>query len=189
MKRRFEEVEVTSRVQWRRWLAANHEQTESIWLVVYKKHQPSLHLAYDDIVEEALCFGWIDGLTRKLDADRTMLLLSPRKPKSTWSRLNKERVRKLVKRRLMTDAGRAKVDRARRDGSWNILDDVEALVIPDDLAQALRKNPRAKAHFDAFPPSSRKGILWWIKSAKRDATRRKRIAETVRRAARNERAR
>ena len=183
-----ERVEVTSRAAWRRWLTRHHRQSESIWLVTYKKHRPSLHVSYDEIVEEALCFGWIDSLPRKLDEDRTMLRLSPRKPKSMWSRLNKTRVQKLVSEERMTPAGLAKIEAAKQDGSWVVLDDVEDLVVPDDLAKALSKNKRAKRYFDAFPPSAVKGILWWIKSAKRDATRARRIQETVRLAAMNVRA-
>ena len=183
-----ERVEVTSRAEWRRWLTRNHRQSESIWLITYKKHCPSLHVSYDEIVEEALCFGWIDSQPRKLDEDRTMLRLSPRKPKSMWSRLNKTRVRKLVSEQRMTPAGLAKIEAAKQDGSWVVLDEVEDLVVPDDLAKALAKNQRAKRHFDAFPPSAVKGILWWIKSAKREATRERRIKETVRLAAMNVRA-
>ena len=184
----LEKVEVTSRAQLRRWLEQHHEQEESIWLVTYKKHCTSRYLSYNDIVEEALCFGWIDSRTRKLDDDRTMLRLSPRKPKSLWSRVNKRRVQHAIREKQMTDAGLAKIERAKKDGSWTILDDVEDLVIPPDLADALSKSSQAKRHFDAFPPSAVKGILWWIKSAKRDATRQKRIAETVKLAKNNVRA-
>ncbi|MEL6613742.1 MAG: YdeI/OmpD-associated family protein [Bacteroidota bacterium] len=173
-------VEVTSRAAWRAWLAANHEQPEGIWLVTYKKHTGDRYVDYDSIVEEALCFGWIDSLPRKLDADRTMLYLSPRKPKSIWSRLNKTRVDALEEAGLMTDVGRAKIEAAKTSGSWTIYDSVEDLLVPDDLRDALAREPDAAAAFDAFSDSSKKGVLWWIKSAKRDATRAKRIAETVR---------
>ena len=183
--KQFEQVEVTSREQWRTWLTNHHTQTESIWLVTYKKHTGSRYLAYDDIVEEALCFGWIDSLPRKFDADRTMLLLSPRRPKSPWSKLNKDRVAKILSQGLMTPAGQVKIDRAKADGSWSFLDDVEALVIPDDLADALAKNSKAKQYFAAFSPSSKKGILQWIKSAKRANTRQRRIEKTVDLAAQN----
>ena len=183
--KQFEQVEVTSREQWRTWLTNHHTQTESIWLVTYKKHTGSRYLAYDDIVEEALCFGWIDSLPRKFDADRTMLLLSPRRPKSPWSKLNKDRVAKILSQGLMTPAGQVKIDRAKADGSWSFLDDVEALVIPDDLADALAENSKAKQYFEAFSPSSKKGILQWIKSAKRANTRQRRIEKTVDLAAQN----
>lgn len=183
--KQFEQVEVTSREQWRTWLANNHTQTDSIWLVTYKKHTGSRYLSYDAIVEEALCFGWIDSLPRKLDSDRTMLLLSPRRPKSPWSKLNKDRVTQMLNQGLMTPSGQAKIERAKADGSWTFLDDVEALIIPDDLASALGTNPQAKMYFEAFSPSSKKGILQWIKSAKQSKTREKRILKTVELAAQN----
>lgn len=183
--KQFEQVEVTSRKQWRGWLANNHSQTDSIWLVTYKKHTGSRYLPYDTIVEEALCFGWIDSLPRKLDAERTMLLLSPRRPKSPWSKLNKDRVTKMLALGLMTPAGQEKINQAKVDGSWTFLDDVEALIIPDDLATALNTNSQAKHYFAAFSPSAKKGILQWIKSAKQVSTREKRITKTVELAAQN----
>ena len=183
--KQFEQVEVLSREQWRTWLTNNYTQTDSIWLVTYKKHTGSRYLPYDDIVEEALCFGWIDSLPRKLDTDRTMLLLSPRRPQSPWSQLNKDRVTKMLGQNLMTPAGLKKIDQAKADGSWSFLDDVEALIIPSDLAAALETNLQAKTYFEAFSPSSKKGILQWIKSAKQTATREKRIKKTVESAAQN----
>ena len=183
--KQFEQVEVTGRDQWRTWLANNYTQTDSIWLVTYKKHTGSRYLPYDAIVEEALCFGWIDSLPRKLDKDRTMLLLSPRRPKSPWSKLNKDRITKLLEQNLMTPAGIEKIDQAKADGSWSFLDDVEALIIPDDLAAALEENLQAKAYFEAFSSSSKKGILQWIKSAKQITTRENRIKKTVELAAQN----
>lgn len=173
-------VEVTSRAAWRAWLAANHEQPDGIWLVTFKKHTGERYVDYDSIVEEALCFGWIDSLPRKLDADRTMLYLSPRKPKSIWSRLNKTRVDVLEEAGLMTDVGRAKIEAAKADGSWKIYDSVEDLIVPDDLRDALAEEPTAATQFEAFSASSKKGVLWWIKSARRKATRVSRIAKTVR---------
>ncbi len=184
----YQRVEVTSREQWRNWLVDNHQQLESIWLVTYKKHTRDRYLAYDEIVEEALCFGWIDSLPRKLDSERTMLLLSPRRKGSYWSRLNKERVQRLVDLELMTLAGMAKVEQAQADGTWSFLDDVEALVIPDDLAKALAENPTASKYFENFSPSSKKGILQWIKQSKRETTRTKRISETLAKAEKNIRA-
>jgi uncharacterized protein YdeI (YjbR/CyaY-like superfamily) len=185
MMDRFQQVEVTSRGQWRDWLVAHHHQADSIWLVTYKKHAGNRYLPYDAIVEEALCFGWIDSLPRRLDADRTMLLLSPRRPKSAWSKLNKTRVARLMDQGLITPAGLAKIEQAKADGSWTFLDDVEALIIPADLATALAQNPTADAYFEDFSPSAKKGILQWIKSAKQAATRQKRIAKTVEFAAQN----
>ncbi|MDJ0752797.1 MAG: YdeI/OmpD-associated family protein [Ardenticatenaceae bacterium] len=185
MKKQFAQVQVESRAAWRSWLAANYTQTEGIWLVTFKKHVKDKYLPYDDIVEEALCFGWIDSLPRKLDEDRTMLFLSPRRPKSPWSGLNKRRIEKIMAEGLMMPPGQAMIDQAKEDGSWSLYDDIEALVIPPDLAAALEANSAARKYFDRFSDSSKKGILWWIKSAKRPATRQKRIAETVALAAQN----
>jgi uncharacterized protein YdeI (YjbR/CyaY-like superfamily) len=175
----FERVQIESRAELRAWLEANHRREESIWLVTFKKHVADKYVPWDDVVEEALCFGWIDSLPRKLDGERSMLLLSPRRPGSPWSGLNKRRVEKLLAEGLLMPPGLAAIEQAKADGSWTVYDEIEDLVIPDDLAAALAKNETAAANFKAFSDSSKKGILWWIKSAKRAATREKRIAETV----------
>lgn len=181
-------VEITSRREWRSWLRANHEG-ESIWLVTYKQSvRPELHVEYDAVVEEALCFGWVDGQIRKVDAERTKHLLSPRKAGSTWSKLNKDRIAKLERTGLVEPAGRRVVERAKEDGSWTILDDVERLEEPDDLRDALDAVPTARTHWDAFPPSVRKAMLWWIKSAKRLPTRRTRLETVVTEASEGRRA-
>ncbi|MGL6342663.1 MAG: YdeI/OmpD-associated family protein [Waterburya sp.] len=174
-----------TRQEWRSWLESNHSQSLGIWLVTYKKNSGMPYLPYNDIVEEALCFGWIDSLARKLDEQRTMLYVSPRKAKSNWSKANKERIAKLLEQGLMTPTGIAKVEQAKIDGSWSFLDDVEALILPDDLQQALADNHTAERYFTAFPPSVKRGILEWIKNAKQLPTRNKRIAKTVELAAQN----
>lgn len=184
----LERVEVTSRAQWRYWLERNHGRTEGIWLVTWKKADPDKHVGYDAIVEEALCFGWIDSLPRKLDEQRSMLYISPRKPKSVWSKLNKERVAKLIAAKRMTAPGLEAVKTAQANGSWSAIDHVEALAMPDDLARALDAQQAAKKHFHAFPPGTRKNILQWIANARTEATRAKRIAESVALAAKNIRA-
>jgi len=168
----------------RNWLEANHAEADSFWLVSFKKHIKDRYLPYDAIVEELLCYGWVDSRTRRLDDDRTMLLVAPRKPGSTWSASNKKRVAKLEKAGLLAPAGRQKIDDAKRDGSWSFLDDVENLVIPEDLSSALKRNKTAKKEFEAFSKSAKKVILLWIKTAKRSDTRAKRVNETVRLAAR-----
>jgi uncharacterized protein YdeI (YjbR/CyaY-like superfamily) len=177
-------VEVRDRQAWRDWLSEHYEQSESIWLVSYKKHT-AYYLSYDAIVEEALCFGWIDSLPRKLDDERTMLLLSPRKPKSVWSKLNKTRVAELMAQQLIMPAGLAKIEQAQKDGSWTFLDDVEALIIPPDLSAVLAANSEAESYFEKFSPSAKKGILQWIKMAKQQKTRQQRIEKTVAMAAQN----
>jgi uncharacterized protein YdeI (YjbR/CyaY-like superfamily) len=174
-----------TRAEWRAWLEKNHATSPGVWLVYYKKESGWARVSYDDAVEEALCFGWIDNVARALDAERSMLRFSPRKPKSAWSKLNKGRVGRLIRVGLMTPAGLAKINAAKRDGSWSALDVVERLVVPPDLKTALAADPDAARNFDRFPPSSKKIILGWIASAKRPETRAKRVAETARQAAKN----
>ena len=184
------DVRVRTRAEWRGWLAAHHASPDWIWLVYPKKGSAHfVDLAYDAIVEEALCFGWIDSVARGAGADHRCIRLSPRRPGSGWAATNKRRVERLVADGRMTPAGLARIEAAKRDGSWEALDAVERLEVPADLAAALDADPDARRHFDAFPPSARKLALTWIAAAKRPETRAARIAETVRLAARNERRR
>jgi uncharacterized protein YdeI (YjbR/CyaY-like superfamily) len=184
----LERLEVTSREAWRAWLEANHGRPEGVWVVTWKKRPGAAHVRYADLVDEALCFGWIDSLPRTLDADRSMLFVSPRRSGSGWSRINKAKVARLVEAGRMAPPGLARVAAAKADGSWSALDAVETLVPPPDLAAALAADPRAAAFFAAFPPSSRRGILEWILAARRPETRAARVAETVVRAAENRKA-
>ncbi len=172
------------RAAWRAWLTANHAQTVGIWLIYDKKTgaapQP---LTYAAIVEEALCFGWIDATAQKLSATQAMLLLTPRRRRSGWSKLNKSRVQHLTTAGLMTPAGQARIDRAVADGSWTALDAAEALLVPDDLAAALAAVPGATARFARLAASVRKGALQQIGFAKRPETRARRVAAAVQLAA------
>jgi uncharacterized protein YdeI (YjbR/CyaY-like superfamily) len=186
-KQEAPQIAVASRDEWRTWLTLNHRQTGSIWLVTWKKGDPR-YLAYNDIVEEALCFGWVDSLPRKLDDTRSMLLLSPRRKGSAWSKLNKTRAEAMIAAGLMTSAGLAVIEDAKQSGLWTKLDDVDALVTPPDLLEALERNAPAAIHWNAFPRSVRRGVLEWIEQAKRPETRQRRILETAERAQRNERA-
>lgn len=181
----LEHVEVKDRAAWRAWLKRHHTRTEGIWLVRWKKARSDKYIAYEAIVEEALCFGWIDATARPLDHERSLQLICPRKPKSVWSKMNKARVERLITAGRMTPAGLKAIEVARANGAWNSLDEVESLVIPEDLAHALARNKKAKEHFDAFPRSALKYVLLWVTSARTEATRKKRIAETVALAARN----
>ena len=183
------QFEARTRAEWRAWLAANHAQSSGVWLVTFKQHaRPDRDLPYAASVEEALCFGWVDSRADKVDAERSKLWFTPRKPKSAWSKINKERIARLAKSGLMMPAGRHAVAVAKKNGAWRALDEVEALLLPADLKQALSANAKAQTHFTAFPPSAQKGILQWIQSAKQAPTRTKRIEETVTLAARNLRA-
>ncbi len=176
-------LEFRSRREIRDWLKDNHATAEPFWLVTSKKHISDRYIPYGEIVEELLCFGWVDSRTRRLDDDRTMLSVGPRKPGSTWSASNKKRAAELTGKGLMTPAGQVTIDSAKSDGSWTFLDDIENLVIPEDLAKQLKSNKAAKKNFDAFNDSAKKVILLWIKTAKRADTRDKRVQETVRLAA------
>lgn len=181
-------VHPKTRSEWCAWLAKHHQREEGVWLVTYKKGTGKPRIDYNEAVEEALCFGWIDSKPAKLDDERSMLYFAPRKPGSAWSKANKQRVEKLIAAGLMTPAGLAKIEAAKRDGSWYRLDTVEALEIPQDLTEALEAYPNAKQNFEAFPRSVKRAILEWILNAKKLETRAKRIAETARLADKNVRA-
>jgi len=182
-------VHPEDRIAWRRWLEKNHPESRGVWLVTWRKASGRTPLSYNDSVEEALCFGWVDSLGRALDDDRTMLRFTPRKPGSAWSRPNKERVARLEAAGLMAPAGAAAIAVARENGAWTRLDDVEDGVIPPDLQSAFEERPGSREQFDAFPRSARRGILEWIVQAKRPETRARRILETATLAQRGERAR
>ena len=184
----YPRIEVTSRAEWRAWLADNHESSTGIWLVTHKKSEGERYVPYDAVAEEAIAFGWIDGRRRGIDERRTELLITPRRPKSGWSRVNKRRVEELEASGLMTDAGRTVIERAKGNGSWSALDDIENLVEPDDLRAALDGLPPAREHWDAFPRSAKRAILEWIGSAKKPETRERRVTEAARLAAENIRA-
>lgn len=184
----YQRVEVGTAREWRSWLETHHAQVDGAWLVSFKKATGKTAMTYDEAVEQALCFGWVDSLPRKLDAERSMLLFTPRKPTSRWSRPNKERVARMEAAGQMTPAGRSLVEAAQANGSWTALDDVENLVVPDDLADALRELPGAAENWEGFPRSTRRGILEWLLDAKRPATRSKRIAQIAGDAAEGKRA-
>jgi len=179
----LELLEPHDRGEWRAWLERNAGTAPSVWLAIGKKGNTVTTLSYEQAVEEALCFGWIDSTVRKLDEHRFRQLYSRRKPNSTWSRINKERVARLEAEGKMAPAGQAAIEVAKANGSWSALDHVEDLIVPDDLARALASNPRARENFESFSPSARKAFLYWINNVKSPAKRAERIAETVRRAA------
>ena len=170
-----------SRTEWRRWLASNPERRRGLWVVYRKKSSDLAGPTYDDLVDEALCFGWIDSRVRRVDHDRVMQWFSPRRAGGLWSKLNKERAERLVDEGLMTDHGRAAIDAARADGSWFQLDDIDALVVPADLEAALAAAPEARDAYDALSEAAKKQYLWWISSAKRPTTRAARIEGSVER--------
>jgi uncharacterized protein YdeI (YjbR/CyaY-like superfamily) len=177
-----------TRAQWRAWLEVNHASERGVWLCSWRSSTGRPACPYAEVVEEALCFGWIDSTVGTLDAERSLQLVTPRRPRSTWTRLNRRRVAELDAAGLLRDAGRRAVEVAQRNGWWTILDPVEDLEEPDDLAAALDEDGGARAAWDGFPPSARKQMLWWVISAGRPDTRARRIATIVEKAARGERA-
>jgi uncharacterized protein YdeI (YjbR/CyaY-like superfamily) len=183
-----EEVHLETRAQWRDWLAAHHDTDAGVWLVSWKRHTGRPAVGYDDAVCEALAFGWIDSTAGTVDAERSRMYFAPRRRGSGWARSNKQRLEALERDGLMTEAGRRVVRAAQDDGSWTLLDGVEDLVVPPDLAAALDSFPDARRHWDAFPPGARRALLAWIVTAKRPATREKRVAQTAAEAAEGRRA-
>jgi uncharacterized protein YdeI (YjbR/CyaY-like superfamily) len=182
-----ERVYVPDRSAWRKWLRAHRAKSTGIWLVFDKKSSRPDRLKYGDAVEEALCFGWVDSLVRPLDDMQYMQYMSPRKPKSAWSKSNKDRVERLIAQGLMAKPGLAAIELAKKNGSWTEFDAIEALIVPDDLAAALDAKPVAARNFAALPPVRRKQFLYFINNVKRPENRAKRIKEVVQRAAKNQR--
>jgi uncharacterized protein YdeI (YjbR/CyaY-like superfamily) len=164
---------------WRAWLAANHDSTRGVWVASWRKASGREPVAYEELVEEAICFGWIDSTVNVLDDERGLQLMTPRKPRSGWTRLNRQRVDAMEAQGRMTEGGRRAVEVAKANGSWTIYDAVEDLIEPDDLTEALDAHPEARIAWDGFPPSTRKQLLWSIVSARRPETRASRIAKVV----------
>lgn len=176
---RYEHIDMLNRAEWRAWLAANHATSPGVWLIYWKKAGGPGRLSYAEAVEEALCFGWIDSRPGRVDDVRTKITMTPRKAGSAWSTVNKERVERLLGAGLMTPAGQAKIDAGKRDGSWDLYDQIEHLTPPGDLSIALAADEAAGAGYTALSPSRRKAILLWVATAKQPATRARRIAAIV----------
>ncbi len=181
-------VQAESVEQWRAWLVEHHASSSGVWLVSWRAQTGRASVPYVEAVEQALCVGWIDSTARRLDDERTALWFTRRKAGSGWARTNKERVERLEAAGLMLPAGRAVIDAAQADGSWSLLDEVENLVVPADLAAAFVGYPGSRERWDAFPPSARRAHLAWLAQAKRPETRGKRADEVARLAQRGERA-
>lgn len=176
-----------SREDWRNWLIENHDSKQSVWLLCYRKNAGIPTISWSEAVDEALCFGWIDS-TRKTIDDRSFIqFFTRRKPKSTWSKVNKEKVEVLIKQKLMTKAGLESIEKAKENGSWTILDEVDALKIPEDLERAFRDHPGSEAYFMGLSKSVKKMMLQWIVLAKLPETRQRRIHEIAETAGQNKR--
>jgi uncharacterized protein YdeI (YjbR/CyaY-like superfamily) len=185
LRDKYPHLEFEDRAGWRGWLEEHHATAKGVWLILPKASSGRPGMPYEEAIEEALCFGWIDSTANAYDAERTLLLFTPRKKGSGWSRSNKERIERLTAAGRMTPAGQAKIDAAMQDGSWTLLDPVEAMIVPDDLAAALASDSEAERNFAAFSASARKQMLHWVYTAKRPETRKKRIAGIVKAAREN----
>ncbi len=176
------------REDWRAWLAENHATAQEMWLVFYKKHVGKSGLTYIEALEEALCFGWIDGILKRIDGEKHTIRFSPRRKNSIWSEQNKKRIGRLIKEGRMAEAGLVKVREAKANGQWEkaaVREDVR--IVPPELTEALAENVQARENFEKLAPSYRRQFIYWVSVAKHDETRRKRIAEVVHLLARNER--
>jgi uncharacterized protein YdeI (YjbR/CyaY-like superfamily) len=183
-------MQFASSNEWRAWLEANHTAEKELWLILYKSRAASKGLSYREALDEALCFGWIDGTLKRIDDEKHMIRFSPRKSRSIWSQANRARVEKLIAQGRMREAGLAKIDQAKANGEWyREFSNDEGPIVPADLIDALKGNKTAKNNFESFPPSLKQQFAYWITTAKKPETREKRIRETVARAERNERPR
>ena len=186
MVRIDKQLHITSRADWRAWLKENHAAEKEIWLIHYKKHTGKPGIPYEDAAEEALCFGWIDGMMRRIDEEKYALRYSPRKSGSIWSETNKKRAERMIEQGRMTDAGLAKIKEAKKNGEWHkatLREDTTN--IPLDLKKALEANEKARHNFESLAPSYKKQFIWWITSAKIHETRKRRIQKIVRLAEEN----
>jgi len=170
---------------WRKWLELNHKNKEAVWLIFYKKKSPNHNLSWSEAVDEALCFGWIDSTKKTIDTEKYKQYFSKRKAKSTWSKINKDKVKILINQGLMEVEGYKSIEIAKKNGSWTILDSVEALVIPEDLKEEFANHKGSMDYFDSLSKSAKKILLYWVISAKRKETRQKRILEIVENASKN----
>ena len=179
LEKEIESFYPKSRREWREWLEKNHIGKQSIWLIYYKKKSKVSTVSYNEAVDEALCFGWIDSKAKPLDDERYMQFFSKRKNNSVWSKINKDKVERLVKEGLMAKAGFEIIEKAKQNGSWTILDEAEALIIPQDLEDNFKMNPDAKKYFVRLSRSDKRNILQWLVLAKRPKTRQMRITEII----------
>ena len=181
----FEQVVVENQAALRKWLSEHHQQEASVWLVTYKKSVKEKYVSREEVLDELLCFGWIDGIRRKRDENTSMQLIAPRKAQH-WAKSYKERAAKLMEEGKMHAAGQASIDRGKASGLWHFMDDVDALILPEDLKSALKALPPAATFFDSINPSSKRFVLRWIKLAKTEKTRKSRILKIAQLAAKGE---
>ena len=178
----IETVCPTNRQHWREWLQEHHDTKQAIWLIYHKKKSATPNLTWSEAVDEALCFGWIDSRAKPIDDETYRQFFSRRKPRSVWSKVNKEKVQRLIDDGRMALAGLRVINLAKQNGSWTLLDEADALIVPPDLAAALQNSPTADHYFQHLSRSDKRTILQWLVAAKRVATRQSRIAELIERA-------
>ncbi len=184
-KKEIETFYPKNQTDWRTWLKKNHQTKQSVWLVYFKSSTKIPSISWSDAVDEALCFGWIDSTKKTIDEERYMQYFTRRKPGSSWSKVNKEKVAKLIQNDRMMKAGFDSIKLAKQNGSWTVSDEVESLVVPKDLEDELAKNKVSKDFFNSLNKSSKKILLHWVVSAKRPETRQKRILEIAEAASKN----
>ncbi len=184
----FPTFQARSGADWCNWLDKHHEKERSVWLIIFKKDSGIPSVYNDETVDEALCFGWADSKINKRHAQSYYQYFAARNPKCNWSRINKRKIEHLLAENRMAPAGLRVIEQAKASGTWDALNDVENLIIPEDLGDALDARPRARQHFEAFPRSIKVGNLEWIFNTKLPSTRAKRIEETARLAQDNIRA-
>lgn len=180
-----EEYCPSDKEDWRRWLELNHNNKDAVWVIFYKKSSLNHNLSWSESVDEALCFGWIDSTKRSIDSEKYKQYFSKRKAKSNWSKINKEKVKTLIDLGVMKEDGYKSIKTAKENGSWTILDQIEALIIPEDLKEELANHNNSVEYFDNLSKSDKKILLYWIISAKREETRKKRILEIAENASNN----
>jgi len=170
---------------WRKWLELNHNKKEAVWLIFYKKKSSNHNLSWSDAVDEALCFGWIDSTKKTINTEKYIQYFSKRKAKSNWSKINKDKVKILIEQELMKEEGYKSIEIAKENGSWTILDEVEALAIPEDLKEKFVNYKGSMEYFESLSNSAKKILLYWVISAKRKETRQKRVLEIAENASNN----
>ena len=183
-----EAISAADSQEWRAWLKKNHKIKDSVWLIFFKKSSSEPSIDYSEAVDDALCFGWVDSKPNKRDTRSYYRYFSKRNPKSNWSKINKEKVKRLIEEGKMTESGLKMIELAKETGTWDALNEVEDLIVPEDLQKAFDSNETAFKHWQSFPDSSKKIILEWIFNAKTEKTRTKRILETIKQATQNKRA-
>ncbi len=181
----FDKVEISSQEELRSWPIKNYAQNESVWLVTYKKNEPDKYVSRWDVLDELICFGWIDGIRRKLDDKRTMQLISQRKVEH-WAKTYKERAAKLMNEGKMHESGFKAIEISKSNGLWNLMDDIDNLIVPDELSRELSKRDGAADFFNSINPSSKRFVLRWIKLAKTEKTRKNRIQKLAELSAKGE---